>query len=309
MKVLLIADHLHGEMKPATSQAVTAVGALGAPIDVLVAGAHIEAVGQACARISGVERVLSLSSEAFHYEAPELLAKLVAKLAEGYTHVFFISSSLGKAAMPRAAALLDVSPVSDVLEVLGEKKFVRAIYAGSLLSEVEVDEEKVVATIRTSAFAPAPAGAAAPIEAVSFDEEEEFSRFLKLDETKSDRPELVSAKVVVAGGNGIGESGFGALSELADVLGAAVGGTRTAVDNGLCPNDWQIGQTGKVIAPDLYICAGVSGAIQHTAGIKDAKVIVAVNTDEDAPIFEVADYGIVADGETVVRELSAKLRA
>ena len=222
--------------------------------------------------------------------------------------MLFVASAVGKSAMPRVAAKLDVSPVSDVLDVKGPKTFVRGIYAGSLLATVEVTDPVVVATIRTTAFEAAAQEGSAVVEEVIAPEGYDASRFVRFSEAKSDRPELVSARIVVGGGRGLlDEAGFKTLEAFADSIGAAVGATRTAVDMGLCPNDWQVGQTGKMIAPELYIAVGISGAIQHTAGIKDAKTVVAINKDAEAPIFEVADYGLVADGVEALEALRARL--
>lgn len=296
MTALLIADHDNVKLRPATACAVTALLQMTEAVDVLVAGNGCEAVAEEAAKIAGVRTVLLAQNAKLAQELPEVLA---------YT-------ALGKAAMPRVAAQLDRSAVSDVVAVKGPKTFVRGIYAGALLATVEVDEDVVVGTVRTTAFEPAgEADMPVRIENITVPEEAanwDASQFVRFTETESDRPDLVSAKVVVAGGRGlIDEAGFASLEKLADKIGAAVGATRTAVDMGLCPNDWQVGQTGKMIAPDLYIGFGISGAIQHTAGIKDAKVIVAVNNDPEAPIFETADYGLLADAAETCRALAAKL--
>ena len=301
MTALLIADHDNVKLRPATASAVTALLQMTEAVDVLVAGNGCEAVAEEAAKIAGVRTVLLAQN-----------AKLAAHEAPGYSHIFFCATALGKAAMPRVAAQLDRSAVSDVVAVKGPKTFVRGIYAGALLATVEVDEDVVVGTVRTTAFEPAgEADMPVRIENITVPEEAvnwDASQFVRFTETESDRPDLVSAKVVVAGGRGlIDEAGFSSLEKLADKIGAAVGATRTAVDMGLCPNDWQVGQTGKMIAPDLYIGFGISGAIQHTAGIKDAKVIVAVNNDPEAPIFETADYGLLADAAETCRALAAKL--
>ena len=312
MTALLIADHDNVKLRPATACAVTALLKMTDSVDVLVAGNGCEAVAEEAAKIAGVRTVLLAQNAKLAQELPEVLAKTAEHEAPGYSHVFFCATALGKSAMPRVAAALDHSAVSDVVDVKGPKTFVRGIYAGALLATIEVEEDVVVGTIRTTAFEPAGAAESpARIENVNLPEDAanwDASQFVRFTETQSDRPDLVSAKVVVAGGRGlIDEAGFAALEGLADKIGAAVGATRTAVDMGLCPNDWQVGQTGKMIAPDLYLGFGISGAIQHTAGIKDAKVIVAVNNDPEAPIFEVADYGLVADGAEVCRALAAKL--
>ena len=310
MPALLVAEHDNVTLKPATAHALTALRQMADTVDVLVAGNACSAVAEEASKLEGVRTVIYAQSPQLAQECPEALAALVAREGQGYSHIFYVSSSLGKAAMPRTAALLDCSPVSDVLAVKGPKTFVRGIYAGSLLATVEVDEETVVGTIRATSFAPCGRGGEAVIEEVIAEQLYDDSRFVKFAETESDRPELVSARVVVAGGRGlIDEEGFKAMEGFADSIGAAVGATRTAVDMGLCPNDWQIGQTGKMVAPELYFGVGISGAIQHTAGIKDAKVIVAINKDPEAPIFEIADYGLVADGAETCRELQAALGA
>lgn len=309
MTALLVADHDNIRLRPATAQALAAAREMGGPVDILVAGNECLAVAEEAARLEGVRTVLIAQNPRLAQELPEVLADLVAAEAEGYDHVLFAATTLGKAAMPRVAALLDRAAISDIVAVKGPRTFVRGIYAGALLATVETTEDVVVATVRTTAFEDvASIEAAAPIEPVACPDANEDAQFVKFTEVQSDRPELVSAKVVVAGGRGlIDETGFKALEELADGIGAAVGATRTAVDMGLCPNDWQVGQTGKMIAPQLYMAFGISGAIQHTAGIKDAKVIVAVDKDPEAPIFEVADYGLVADGAETCRALAAKL--
>ena len=297
MTALLIAEHDNVTLKPATAQALTAALRMTDVVDVLVAGSNGQSVAEQAAKLSGVRTVYYADHPQLAQESPEVLARLVLDEAEGYSHVLFVASAVGKSAMPRVAAKLDVSPVSDVLDVKGPKTFVRGIYAGSLLATVEVTDPVVVATIRTTAF-----------EAAAQEGSAVASRFVRFSEAKSDRPELVSARIVVGGGRGLlDEAGFKTLEAFADSIGAAVGATRTAVDMGLCPNDWQVGQTGKMIAPELYIAVGISGAIQHTAGIKDAKTVVAINKDAEAPIFEVADYGLVADGVEALEALRARL--
>ena len=308
MTALLIAEHDNVTLKPATAQALAAALEMTDSVDILVAGSNGQSVAEQAARLAGVRGVYYADSPQLAQESPEVLSKLVCDEAEGYSHILFVASSVGKSAMPRVAALLDVSPVSDIVAVKGPKTFVRGIYAGSLLATVEVSDPVVVATVRTTAFKAAGEGAEAPVEEVIAPDGYDGSHFVRFTEAKSDRPELVSARIVVAGGRGlIDEAGFKALEDFADSIGAAVGATRTAVDMGLCPNDWQVGQTGKMIAPDLYIGAGISGAIQHTAGIKDAKVVVAINNDPEAPIFEVADYGLVADGVQTLNQLREKI--
>lgn len=309
MTALLIADHDNVNLRPATAQALKAVREMDSTVDVLVAGNDCLAVAEAAAHLEGVRTVLVAQNPRLAQELPEVLSALVAEEGKGYSHIFFAATTLGKATMPRVAALLDAAAVSDVVAVKGPKTFVRGIYAGALLATVEMTGAVVVGTVRTTAFEAVPTvDAAAPLEQVACPDVGDDAQFVKFAEVKSDRPELVSARTVVAGGRGlIDEAGFKALEALADGIGAAVGATRTAVDMDLCPNDWQVGQTGKIIAPQLYMAFGISGAIQHTAGIKDAKVIVAVDKDPEAPIFEIADYGLVADAAETCRELKAKL--
>lgn len=309
MSALLIADHDKGALKQGTARAMTALLAMTDAVDILVAGEGVDGVAAEAARLEGVRSVLVADAPQLAAGLPEALSKTVAALAADYTHVFFVSNTTAKAAMPRVAALLDVEAVSDVQKVIDAKTFERAIYAGSLLETVAFDQDRIVGTIRATAFeAVGEAGAAAPVRSVEAAPADDRDVFVAFHEQKSDRPELVSARVVVGGGRGLhDEAGFKALEELADVMNAAVGATRTAVDMGLCPNDWQIGQTGKMIAPELYIAFGISGAIQHTAGIKDAKVVVAVNEEAEEPIFEVADIGLVADAASTIAELKSKL--
>ncbi len=311
MTALLIAEHDNIALKPSTHKALSAMLQIEPQVDVLVAGNHCRPIAEEVARLEGVRLVLYAQSPQLAQECPEELAALVADEGRGYSHIFFVASSVGKAAMPRTAALFDVSPISDVLAVKGPKTFVRGIYAGSLLATVEIDEPVVIGTIRPTAFSPAGErtdGKTAMVEEVIPPPDYEASTFVRFSETKSDRPELVSARLVVAGGRGlIDEAGFKTLENFADSIGAAIGATRTAVDMGLCPNDWQVGQTGKMIAPEVYLAAGISGAIQHTAGIKDAKVIFAIDKDPDAPIFEVADYGLVADAASTLETLRERL--
>ena len=308
MTVLIIAEHNNRNLKPATAQVVTAALEMGGPVDVLVLGNDCRSIAEEAAKIAGVRTAYFADNPQFAQESPEAIAAIVVREGKGYDHILFVTGALGKTVMPRVAALMDVSPVSEILAVKGPKTFVRGMYAGSILATVEVDEPVVVATVRGTAFAAAGEQAPALVEEVDAPAVETKSRFVSFSETKSDRPELVSARVVLAGGCGLlDETGFGKLTALADKVGAAVGATRTAVDMGLCPNDWQIGQTGKIVAPDLYIGVGLSGAIQHTAGIKDAKVIVAVNNDPEAPIFEICDYGLVADGAATLDALKEKL--
>lgn len=309
MTALLVADHDNQQLKPTTRQAVQAALQMAEFVDILVAGNDCEAIAQEAARIDGVRNVYYANASVYTQESPEALADLVVREAQGYRYVLFVANVLGKATMPRVAALMDVSPVSEIVAVKGPKTFVRSMYAGSVLATVEVSEDVVVASLRTTAFAAqGDKSEVSMIEEVGATVGSERSHFVSYAEVKNDRPELVSARVVLAGGAGLNDqAGFDAMVALADQCKAAVGATRTAVDMGLCPNDWQVGQTGKMIAPDLYIGFGISGAMQHTAGIKDAKVVIAVNNDAEAPIFEVADYGFVGDATEVIEALRTKL--
>ena len=309
MTVLLVADHDGRHLKDTTARALTAALAMDSTVDILVAGNDCEGVAKEATELQGVRRVRLAQSPALAQELAETLSLTVADLASDYSHILFVSNALGKATMPRVAAILDVSPVSDIQAVVNAKTFVRGIYAGTLLATVEVTDPTVVATVRTTSFVAHEKGAQAPVETAPAANAFEGTSFVAFNEAQTDRPELVSARIVVAGGRGLhDEAGFKALEGLADQLGAAIGATRTAVDMGLCPNDWQVGQTGKMIAPELYLGFGISGAIQHTAGIKDAKIVVAVNNDPEEPIFEVADFGLVADGVETIEALKAKLR-
>ncbi|MGE4528181.1 MAG: electron transfer flavoprotein subunit alpha/FixB family protein [Rhodospirillaceae bacterium] len=296
MRALVIAEHDNRHLKPATLAAAEAARQLGGSLDVLVAGAHCAAVAEAAAAIPGVETVLLADDAAFAEALAEPLADLVAGLAPGYDALLAAATAAGKNVMPRVAALLDVQQISDIVAVVSPDTFVRPIYAGNALATVRSADAKKVITVRTTAFEPAEGGGAAAVKPVAAVADAGLSQFLERRVTESVRPELTSARVVVAGGRGIGSDGaFALVSQLADVLGGAVGASRAAVDAGFIPNDAQVGQTGKIVAPDLYIAVGISGAIQHLAGMKDSKVIVAINKDGEAPIFQVADYGLVAD--------------
>ncbi|KAI9364976.1 electron transfer flavoprotein, alpha polypeptide [Zopfochytrium polystomum] len=318
---LVLVEHKDAAVNPSTLNAITAAQKLGGPVAALVAGAATDAtnaVAAAVSKIPGVSRVLVAASPALAHALPEPLAPVIAAAAtaHGFSHVVAAHSAFGKNTLPRAAALLDVSPVSDVVAVDKENEFVRPIYAGNALARVRSSDKVVLLTVRPTAFAPAPAdgNTAAPTPepldtaAASSVPPAGTSSFVSEQVAKSDRPDLASAKIVVAGGRGL-KSGdnFSLLYALADKLGGAVGASRAAVDAGFVPNDMQIGQTGKIIAPQLYIGAGISGAIQHLAGMKDSKVIVAINKDPEAPIFQVADYGLVADLFQAVPELTEKL--
>ena len=310
MTVLVIAEHDNHTLNSATRNAVAAGAKLGVPIHVLVAGAEAQAVAQSAARIAGVQKVLL--ADAPHLAdglAENLAAQAVAAAVDVYTHVFMAATTQGKSVAPRIAALLDVEQVSDVIEVLAPDTFKRPIYAGNAIATVKSGYAVVVATIRPTAFdAAAEDGGNAAIEAIAAVSDLGLTQFKRRDIAASERPELGGARVVVSGGRGLGSAEhFKLLDPLAEKLGAALGASRAAVDAGYAPNDWQVGQTGKIVAPALYIAVGISGAIQHLAGMKDSKTIVAINKDGDAPIFGVADYGLVGDLFEAVPTLTASL--
>jgi electron transfer flavoprotein alpha subunit len=311
MTTLLLADHDDGALKDTTAKALTAARALGAPVHVLVAGAAGAAGAAAeAAALEGVEKVLVAEAEALGPDLAEPLAALLVALAPGYDAVVAAATSRGKNVLPRLAALLDVMQVSDVTAVLGPDSFERPIYAGNAIQTVRSRDPKKVVTVRIAAFAATGAGGApAPVETVAAAADPGVSAFVGAAVAQSERPELTSARIIVSGGRALGsaEKFSEVVIPLADKLGAAVGASRAAVDAGYAPNDWQVGQTGKVVAPDLYVALGISGAIQHLAGMKDSKVIVAINKDEEAPIFQVADYGLVGDIFAVVPELMKAL--
>jgi len=297
MSILIVAEHDNASLKPATLNTVTAAGQLGGDIAILVAGEGCSAAAQAAAKIVGVTKVLCADSAEYGHDMAENLAPLIAKLAPDYSHVLAPATTFGKNVMPRAAALLDVQQISEISGIESPDTFVRPIYAGNALATVQSADAIKVITVRTTAFdAAAAEGGSAPVEAVEATGDTGLASFLGQELTKSERPELTTAGIVISGGRGMqsGEN-FAMIERIADKLGAAVGASRAAVDAGYVPNDYQVGQTGKVVAPDLYIAIGISGAIQHLAGMKDSKVIVAINKDEEAPIFQVADYGLVAD--------------
>lgn len=312
MTVLVIAEHDNAGLKGATLSLVAAAKKLSDTVDILVAGTGCGAAGEAAAKVGGVTKVLVTDdAKLAHFEA-EALGHAVAAAVKtgGYTHVLFAAGSSGKAAMPRAAVELAAPAVSEVTDVVSADTFRRFIYAGGVLATVKVTGSPVLMTVRPTAFEPvASEGGSAAVQpfAVTFDGIRQFD-FVNLTQTKSDRPDLVSAKRIVAAGRGVlDEAGFAAVEKLADVIGAAVGSTRALVDQQIAPSETQVGQTGKIVAPELYFAFGISGAIQHIAGMKDSKVIVAVNNDAEAPIFEMCDYGLVADANTVVKELTEKL--
>ena len=308
MAVLLIADVHGGHLATdSVAKTLTAVKSLG-DVHVLVAGEGGDAAAAEAATLAGVAKVLFAADHAFCHGMAEATADLIVSLAPGYSHIVAPATAGAKNVLPRVAALLDVMVLTDVTAVIDADTFERPIYAGNAIQTVKSTDATKVATIRTASFEAAGKGGAAPVEAVSAAGTSGLSSWVEDKVATSDRPELTSAKIVVSGGRGVGsEADFALIEALADKLGAAVGASRAAVDSGFAPNDWQVGQTGKVVAPALYVAVGISGAIQHLAGMKDSKVIVAINKDEEAPIFQVADYGLVGDLFTVVPELTGKL--
>jgi electron transfer flavoprotein alpha subunit len=309
MSCLVIAEHDNAELKPATLNTVAAAAEIGGGVDLLVAGAGCAAVGEMAASVAGVDRVLLVDAPAYEHHLAEPMAALVVALADSYSHVLAPADTFGKNFMPRASALLDVQQISDIVGVVSPDTFVRPIYAGNAMATVQSSDALKLITVRTTAFKAAETGAgSAPVETTQAVDSPDHSSFVGRELSKSERPELTSARVIVSGGRGMqnGEN-FKLLEALADKLGAAVGASRAAVDAGFVPNDYQVGQTGKIVAPELYIAVGISGAIQHLAGMKDSKVIVAINKDDEAPIFQVADYGIVGDLFKVVPDLTEEL--
>lgn len=309
MTTLLVAEHDNKSLKDATGKALTAAKAMGGDVDVLVAGKGVKAVADAAARLDGVKKVLLAEGDAYEHALAEPLAALIVSLAGNYSTIVAPATTTGKNVMPRVAALLDVMQVSDITRVIAADTFERPIYAGNALQTVKSTDATKVITVRTSTFQAAGEGGSAPVETVAAAADPGISSFAGEELSKSDRPELTSAKIIISGGRAMqNRDNFTKYIEpVADKLGAAMGASRAAVDAGYAPNDWQVGQTGKVVAPELYIAVGISGAIQHLAGMKDSKVIVAINKDEEAPIFQVADYGLVADLYQALPELDAEL--
>ncbi|MBT3070961.1 FAD-binding protein [Rhodomicrobium sp. Az07] len=308
MAVLLVAEHNNKTLNGATAKALTAAKALGTPVHVLVAGAGVDAVAQKAASLEGVDKVLVADAPSLGAHLAEDLAALVVPLMANYDALVVVASTTGKNFAPRVAALLDVPQISEATAILSPTQFERPIYAGNAIQTVEVAAPKKVLTIRTTAFAAAPEGGSAAIEKIDAPAPSALSQFVSEDISQSARPDLTAAKVVVSGGRGLGSAdNFKLIERIADKLGAAVGASRAAVDAGFIPGDFQVGQTGKVVAPELYIAVGISGAIQHLAGMKDSKVIVAINKDEEAPIFQVADYGLVGDLFQILPEIEAAL--
>ena len=310
MPTLLLAEHDNASLKDATAKALTAAKALGAEVHILVAGHNCKAVAEAAAKLDGVKKVLLADAATYEHMLAEPTAELVVSLAGPYETVMAAATTTGKNIMPRVAALLDVMQISDIIKVVAPDTFERPIYAGNAIQTVRSTEKKRVITVRTAAFqATGEGGSAAPIEPVAAAADPGLSGFVGEELSKSERPELTSAKIIISGGRAMQnrENFTKYIEPVADKLGAAIGASRAAVDAGYAPNDWQVGQTGKVVAPDLYIAVGISGAIQHLAGMKDSKVIVAINKDEEAPIFQVADYGLVADLYQALPELATEL--
>ena len=309
MTTLLIAEHDNKALKDATNKALTAATALAAPVHVLVAGRDAGGVAQQAGKLDGVAKVILADAPMFEHLLAEPLAGLIVGLASSYDAIVAPATTTGKNFMPRVAALLDVMQISDIVKVIAPDTFERLIYAGNAVQTVRSRDRVKVITVRTSTFAAAGAGGAAPIEEVAATADPGISSFVGEELSRSDRPELTSARIIISGGRAMQsrENFTKYIEPVADKLGAAVGASRAAVDAGYAPNDWQVGQTGKVVAPELYIAVGISGAIQHLAGMKDSKVIVAINKDEEAPIFQVADYGLVADLYQALPELAQEL--
>ncbi|MDO8801908.1 electron transfer flavoprotein subunit alpha/FixB family protein [Phenylobacterium sp.] len=311
MAVLVIADHDNASLKDSTHKTVTAALALSSDVDILVAGSGAKAVAEAAGKIAGVRKVLLAESDALGQGLAEAVTAVVVPLMGGYDAVLTPATSQGKNVSPRIAAKLDVAQISEIVEVVDGSTFVRPIYAGNALETVQSSDAKKVITVRATAFTAAGEGGSAPVESIGAGDGAPKTKFVDQQLVKSARPELAGAKIVVSGGRAMGsaEEFQRVIDPLADKLGAAIGASRAAVDAGYAPNDYQVGQTGKVVAPELYVAIGISGAIQHLAGMKDSKIIVAINKDSDAPIFQVADFGLVADYKTAVPELMDALTA
>jgi electron transfer flavoprotein alpha subunit len=309
MATLLLAEHDNKSLKDATAKALTAAKALGGEVHVLVAGKDARGVAEAAAKLDGVGKVLIADDGSYEHMLAEPLAALIVSLAPGYDAIVAAATTTGKNVLPRVAALLDVMQISDIVKVIAPDTFERLIYAGNAVQQVRSKDKIKVVTVRTATFQATGAGGSAPVEAAAPTADPSLSAFVGEELSKSDRPELTSAKIIVSGGRAMQsrENFTKYIEPVADKLGAAVGASRAAVDAGYAPNDWQVGQTGKVVAPELYVAVGISGAIQHLAGMKDSKVIVAINKDEEAPIFQVADYGLVADLYQALPELAQEL--
>jgi electron transfer flavoprotein alpha subunit len=310
MAVLLLAEHDNTALAPATAKALTAAREFGSDVDILVAGENCKAVADEAAKLDGVRKVLLADAPHLAHRLAEDTSATIVPLMENYTVLLAPATTMGKNVLPRIAALLDVGQISDIVEVKSPDTFVRPIYAGNALETVQTSDKIVVGTVRTTAIAATGEGGSAELETATVADAVDQSSFVGADITESERPELTSARVVISGGRGMasGDNFAKLIAPIADRLGAAIGASRAAVDSGYMPNDYQVGQTGKVVAPELYIAVGISGAIQHLAGMKDSKVIVAINKDAEAPIFQVADYGLVGDLFTVLPELDAELK-
>jgi electron transfer flavoprotein alpha subunit len=308
MASLVVAEHDNASWKDATLNTVTAALKLGPDVQVLVAGSNCGAAADAASKIIGVTKVLVADAPEYEHPLAEVVAPLIVSLAGSYDAILAPSTTTGKNILPRVAALLDLSQISDIVEVISADTFKRPIYAGNAIATVKTGDAKRVITVRTTAFEKAATGGSAPIESVAGAGNPGISKFVGQELSKSERPELTSARIIISGGRGMGSGeNFALLEKVADKLNAAIGASRAAVDAGFVPNDYQVGQTGKIVAPELYIAVGISGAIQHLAGMKDSKVIVAINKDEEAPIFQVADYGLVADLFKALPELADAL--
>jgi len=309
MAILLIAEHDNNSLSDQTAKALSAAAQMGGDVDILVAGKGAKAAAEAAAKLKGVRKVLLAESDALAERLAEPMAATIVSLADAYEGIVAPATTMGKNVMPRVAALLDVMQVSDVTEIVSADTFKRPTYAGNAIQTVQSTDPKKVVTVRTASFQATGEGGSAAVDSVKAAEDPGLSSFVENRIAASDRPELTSAKIIISGGRALGsaEKFKDVILPVADKLGAAVGASRAAVDAGYAPNDWQVGQTGKVVAPELYIAVGISGAIQHLAGMKDSKVIVAINKDEEAPIFQVADYGLVADLFTVLPELEKAL--
>jgi len=308
MSILVVVEHNNADLNMATANAVAAATKLGDDVHALVAGHDCSTVAEQAAKLSGVTKVISVDDASLAHQLAEAVAPQVIKLADAYSHILVAATTTGKNLLPRVAAALDVQPLSDVIEVIDAETFKRPIYAGNVIATVKSNDSKKLLTIRTTAFDAVTLDGSASVETVAAEGAAGASEFVGEELAKSDRPELAGASIVISGGRGMQNGdNFELLYSVADKLGAAVGASRAAVDAGFVPNDMQVGQTGKIVAPDLYIAVGISGAIQHLAGMKDSKVIVAINKDEEAPIFSVADYGLVADLFTAVPELDESL--
>jgi electron transfer flavoprotein alpha subunit len=309
MAILLLADHDNQSLSDQTAKTLTAAAKIGGDVHILVAGKGAKAAADAAAKLAGVSKVLLAESDELANNLAEPLADLIVSLSASYDTILSAATSVGKNVLPRVAALLDVAQVSEIIEVISSDTFKRPIYAGNAIQTVQATDAKKVITVRTASFAAAPEGGSAAVEAIPAVSDPGLSTFIGDALSNSDRPELTSAKIIISGGRALGsaEKFREVILPVADKLGAAIGASRAAVDAGYAPNDWQVGQTGKVVAPQLYIACGISGAIQHLAGMKDSKVIVAINKDEEAPIFQVADYGLVADLFDALPELQKAL--